>query len=53
MTKAEIEKRIIEVKGQIFMNDMIDRWSNEDYNYSIKLHAELRKLERELKEIGG
>ena len=42
------EEKLEDVKERIFMNDMIDRWSAEDYEYNDVLHKIKEDLEKEL-----
>ena len=39
-----IKERIAELERNIFILDMKDRWSAEDYTTSRKWHEELREL---------
>lgn len=39
-----IKERIAELERNIFMLDMKDRWSTEDYTMSREWHKELREL---------
>ena len=43
-----IEEKLEDVEHRIFMNDMIDRWTEEDYEYSEVLHRIKEELESEL-----
>lgn len=43
-----IEEKLEDVENRIFMNDMIDRWTAEDYEYSEVLHRIKEELESEI-----
>ena len=44
------QEKLVDVENRIFMNDMIDRWTKEDYEYNDILY----QLKDELKgEING
>lgn len=42
------EEKLADVEDRIFMNDMVDRWTQEDYEYN----DVLRQLKDELKSKG-
>jgi hypothetical protein len=48
MTRAEIEKRIEEVGGLLFMVMMTDHYTAEDWELDRKYRAEIARLENEL-----
>lgn len=50
-TKQEIEKRIEEIRTEIFLNNMTDRWSFWNYQRDDELKSELRQLKEELKKF--
>lgn len=41
------EEKLKDVNNRIFMNDMVDRWTQEDYEFNDVLH----QLKYELEEI--
>ena len=43
-----LDEKLTDVNDRIFMNDMIDRWTREDYVYSEVLHKIKDELEKEL-----
>lgn len=49
MTKTEMEKRISDLREWIFLLDMKDHWSNQDFDLSHKMHRELNDLCKQIK----
>lgn len=43
-----IQEKLEDVEGRIFMNDMVDRWTKEDYEFDEVLHLIKDELESEL-----
>lgn len=48
MTKQEIQNKIEELKERKFYNNMVDRWTNENYELDFFLRNEIEKLKKEL-----
>lgn len=42
------QQKLEDVKNRIFMNNMIDRWTKEDYEFNEILHQIKSELESEL-----
>lgn len=42
------QEKLEDVEDRIFMNDMIDRWTKEDYEFDEVLHLIKDELESEL-----
>lgn len=51
MTREEIEKKLEELHRDKFMNQMIDHWSQADYEFDRKVSNEIRELEKQLAEM--
>lgn len=45
MEIEEIKQKIEKVEREIFMNEMNDHWSRDDYEYDDKKKAELKALQ--------
>ena len=45
MTVEEIKKRIEELKGRLFLINMIDRWTDEDRRRMNEIEDEIKDLE--------
>ena len=43
-----IQEKLEDVEDRIFMNDMVDRWTKEDYEFDEVLHLIKDELESEL-----
>lgn len=50
MTNKEIKEKIEELENKIFMNMMIDHWTQANYERDEELNKEIIKLERMLKD---
>ena len=48
MTKQEIQNKIEELEERKFYNNMVDRWTNENYELDFFLRNEIEKLKKEL-----
>ena len=42
------QEKLEDVNNRIFMNDMVDRWTKEDYEFNDVLHQLKDELESEL-----
>lgn len=51
MTKEEIEKKIEELKEAKFMNNMVDRWSSDNYAFDRKVTQEIADLKKQLEAL--
>lgn len=48
MTKQEIQKKLEELEERKFYNNMVDRWTKENYEFDFFLRNEIEKLKKEL-----
>ena len=44
----EIRKEIEELENRIFLLEMVDRWTQEDFDLSKRLNNELKELNKQL-----
>ncbi len=52
-TKKEIIDEIAEIEDMEFRLSMIDKWDDEDYDYSNELHERKMKIKEEWQKIQG
>lgn len=43
-----LEEKLEDVENRIFMNDMVDRWTKQDYEFDEVLHKIKKELESEI-----
>lgn len=48
MTRQEIQNKIEELEERKFYNNMVDRWTNKNYELDYFLRTEIEKLKKEL-----
>lgn len=53
MTINELKEKLAALEDQIFMLEMKDRWSTEDYIIQNRRHAEVRAIKAQIAEMEG
>lgn len=51
MDKQQLEKRLKQLDDMEFAIEMIDHWSQADYEKINKIHDEQRKIKKQLKKM--